>query len=59
MKYKAKASYKNLDKKEGFLSLGSASRHIKLLDNQEIEWNGELPKKIKDCLTEIKKKVKE
>ena len=54
MKYKAKETYKKLPKNEGFLSLGSASRHIKLMAGEIIEFTGNIPKKIKDCLTEIK-----
>ena len=36
MKYKAKETYKKLPKNEGFLSLGSASRHIKLMADEII-----------------------
>jgi hypothetical protein len=57
MKYKAKSTYKDLKKEDGFVGLKSASTHIILLSGGEIEWKGSLPKKIKYCLIEIKKKV--
>ena len=56
MKYKAKDSYANLTDSENFISLHSASTHLILLAGEEAEWKGSIPEKIKDCLTEIKKK---
>tara|TARA_R110002110_G_C13260958_1_gene700843 strand:- start:690 stop:866 length:177 start_codon:yes stop_codon:yes gene_type:complete len=55
MKYKAKKKYRALKKEDGFMGLKEASIHIILLSGGEIEWEGSLPKKLKDCLTEIKK----
>ena len=59
MKYKAKPSYKKLKISEGFAGLKSASSHIILMKGGVIEWDAILPKRVKDCLTEIKKKAKE
>ncbi len=56
-KYKAKPSYKDL--KDNFVGLGSGSTHLRLLDNQVIEYNGSLPEEISECLTEIGKKKSE
>ena len=53
--YKAKASYSDLDDSKNFNSLLSASTHLKLLAGLEIEWKGDIPKKLKEHLTEIKK----
>jgi len=54
MKYKAKPSYSKLDDTQNFISLLSASRHIWLLAGKEIEWNNDIPKDLKEHLTEIK-----
>ena len=56
MKYKAKDSYAKLKDSENFISLGSTSKHLILLEGEQVECKGSIPKKIKDCLTEIKKK---
>ncbi len=56
MKYKAKAKYKDLDDSCNFNSLLSASTHLKLLGGLVVEWNKDIPKKLKDCLTEVKSK---
>tara|TARA_Y100001973_G_C5183990_1_gene326674 strand:- start:477 stop:650 length:174 start_codon:yes stop_codon:yes gene_type:complete len=56
MKYKAKDGYANLKDSENFLSMKSASRHIMLCRGKEIEWEGKLPKKLKDSLIEQKDK---
>ena len=53
-KYKAKASYKNLNDSSNFNSLLSASSHLKLIADEEIEWKGKIPKKLAEHLTEIK-----
>ncbi|QDP67957.1 MAG: hypothetical protein Tp1122DCM00d2C27307611_47 [Prokaryotic dsDNA virus sp.] len=54
MKIKAKASYKKLDNTENYLSLSSASKHIKLMEGLEIEIKGDIPEGLKDHLIEIK-----
>jgi len=53
-KYKAKASYLELDDTKNFNSLLSASTHLKLKAGLEIEWNNDIPKDLKEHLTEIK-----
>ena len=53
-KYKAKASYKELNDSNNFNSLLSASSHLKLIADDEIEWKGKIPKKLAEHLTEIK-----
>ena len=54
MKYKAKPSYLALDDTKNFNSLMSASTHLLLKDGLEIEWNKNIPKNLKEHLTEIK-----
>lgn len=54
MKYKAKPSYLALDDTKNFNSLMSASTHLLLKDGLEIEWNKDIPKNLKEHLTEIK-----
>ena len=54
MKYKAKATYKDLDDTKNFKSLLSCSAHLKLKAGLEIEWKGKIPKELKGHLTEIK-----
>ena len=54
MKYKAKASYLELDDTKNFNSLLSASTHLLLKAGLEIEWNNDIPKDLKEHLTEIK-----
>jgi len=56
MKYKAKKSYTELDDTENFKSLKSCSTHLKLKAGIEIEWKGDIPKDLKEHLTEIKDK---
>ena len=56
MKYKAKATYKDLEDSQNFKSLLSCSTHLKLKAGKEIEWKGTIPKELKDHLTEIKDK---
>jgi hypothetical protein len=56
MKYKAKDTYKSLGDDKNFHSLGSASKHLKLLNGEVIEWDKTLPKKLKETLTEVKTK---
>ena len=53
-KYKAKASYKELDNTKNFKSLKSTSTHLKLKAGLEIEWKKEIPKDLQEHLTEIK-----
>ena len=57
--YKAKSSYKDLKNTENFVSLGSASKHIWLLDGQTINYSGAIPEKIKKHLDEIKSSSKD
>ena len=54
MKIKAKASYSELDDTENFNSLLSASTHLILLAGETAEWNGKIPKNLKEHLIEIK-----
>ncbi len=54
MKIKAKVSYSELDDTENFNSLLSASTHLILLAGETAEWNGKIPKNLKEHLTEIK-----
>ena len=54
MKYKAKASYKELDDSENFSSLQSASTHLLLIAGLKVEWKGNIPKDLKEHLIEIK-----
>ena len=54
MKYKAKASYLELDDTKNFKSLLSASTHLKLKAGLVVEWNNDVPKDLKEHLTEIK-----
>jgi|TARA_R100000808_G_scaffold13648_1_gene32915 hypothetical protein len=56
MKYKAKESYKSLDAADSFLGLGMASKHIWLIEGQEIEYNGKMPKAMSKHLEEVKSK---
>ena len=56
MKYKAKSTYKDLDDTGNFKSLASCSTHLKLKAGLEIEWKGNIPKELKEHLTEIKNK---
>ena len=56
MKYKAKATYIDLDDTENFKSLKSCSTHLKLKAGNVIEWKGNIPKDLKEHLTEIKDK---
>ena len=53
-KYKAKASYKELDDTKNFKSLLSCSTHLKLKAGLEVEWKNDIPKDLKEHLTEIK-----
>ena len=58
MKYIAKKEYAALSDQDNFLALGSASTHLILKDGLEVEVPKALlplPKKIKDCLKEVKK----
>ena len=50
MKYKAKESYKSLDAADSFLGLGMASKHSWLIEGQEVEYNGAVPKELKKHL---------
>ena len=59
MKYKAKKEYAELPNDKNFLSLGSASTHLKLEAGLVVEIDTKrlpIPKVISDCLTEIKSK---
>jgi hypothetical protein len=56
MKFKAKKTYKELDDSVNFNALLSASTHLKLLDGLVVEWNKDIPKDLKEHLTEVKSK---
>ena len=53
MKYKAKASYLELDDTKNFNSFGSSSKHLWLLEGLEVEIKI-VPNGLKEHLTEIK-----
>ena len=53
-KYKAKASYKDLDDTQNFKSLLSCSTHLKLKAGLTVEWKNDIPEDLKKHLTEIK-----
>ena len=53
-KYKAKKSYTDLDDTKNFKSLKSCSTHLKLKAGLVIEWDNDIPKDLKEHLTEIK-----
>ena len=53
MKYKAKASYSELDDTKNFNSFGSSSKHLWLLEGLEVEIKI-VPNELKEHLTEIK-----
>tara|TARA_R100000808_G_scaffold6242_2_gene18665 strand:- start:128 stop:319 length:192 start_codon:yes stop_codon:yes gene_type:complete len=53
-KYKAKASYKELDDSENFKSLKSCSTHLRLKAGLVVEWKNEITEVLKKHLTEIK-----
>ena len=55
-KYKAKASYKDLDDTNNFNAFGSASKHLWLKAGLEVEIKS-VPEVLKEHLTEIKKKT--
>ena len=57
-KYKAKKSYTELDDTKNFKSLLSCSTHLKLKAGLAIEWKDDIPKDLKEHLTEIKNKKK-
>ena len=52
-KYKAKASYKELDDTKNYNDFGSGSKHLWLKAGLEIEAK-DVPKSLKEHLTEIK-----
>ena len=53
-KYKAKSSYKDLDDTKNFKSLLSCSTHLRLKAGLVVEWKHDIPKELKEHLTEIK-----
>ena len=53
-KYKAKSSYNDLDDTKNFKSLKSTSTHLRLKAGRVVEWNNDVPKDLKEHLTEIK-----
>ena len=55
-KYKAKASYKDLDDTKNFHAFDSASKHLLLKAGIEVEIKS-VPEDLKEHLTEIKKKT--
>ena len=56
MKYKANTTYWDLDDTENFKALASCSTHLKLKAGLVIEWKNDIPKDLKEHLTEIKNK---
>lgn len=54
-KYKAKESYKKLPFSENFCAYGSASSHMRLMDDIVIE--RDVPVELLEHLTEVKPKV--
>ena len=52
-KYKAKASYKDLDDTKNYNAFGSASKHLWLMEGLEVEIKS-VPDGLKEHLTEIK-----
>ena len=56
MRYKAKATYKDLEDSQNFKSLLSCSTHLRLKAGEVIEWKHDIPKDFKEHLTEIKDK---
>ena len=52
-KYKAKASYKELDDTKNFNAFGSASKHLWLMEGLEVEIKS-VPKDLKEHLIETK-----
>ena len=54
MKIKAKKTYAGLNDTDNFNSLASASTHLRLLAGLTCDWNGKIPKKLKEHITEIK-----
>jgi hypothetical protein len=55
MKIKAKDTYLELTNEKNFISLNSASTHLKLKAGEVVEWNGKIPKSLMAHLTEVKK----
>ena len=55
MKYKAKDTYKELSNEDNFISLGSASNHLLLIADMEVEFKNKIPSKLIKHLVEIKK----
>ena len=53
-KSKAKSSYKDLDDTQNFKSLLSCSTHLRLKAGLVVEWKHNVPKELKEHLTEIK-----
>ena len=56
MKIKAKSTYASLKNTNNFIAYGSTSTHLKLIAGEVVTWDKELPKKLKEHLTEVKKK---
>lgn len=58
MKYKAKDTYKQLPNEENFIALGSASTHLLLMADMEVEFNYKISSKLIKHLIEVKKENK-
>tara|TARA_Y100001951_G_scaffold65782_1_gene52840 strand:- start:125 stop:307 length:183 start_codon:yes stop_codon:yes gene_type:complete len=56
MKYKAKATYKDLEDSQNFKSLLSCSTHLKLKAGEVIEWKHDIPEGLQEHLIKIKDK---
>ena len=54
MKIKAKETYLELTDEKNFISLNSASTHLKLKAGEEVEWDGKVSKSLMAHLTKVK-----
>ena len=54
MKIKAKGTYLELTDEKNFISLNSASTHLKLKAGEEVEWDDKVSKSLMAHLTKVK-----
>ena len=54
MKIKANDTYLELSDEKNFISLNSASTHLKLKAGEEAEWDGKISKSLMAQLTKVK-----
>ena len=54
MKIKAKDTYLELTDEKNFISLNSASTHLKLKAGEEVEWDDKVSKSLMAHLTKVK-----